>query len=203
MSLNVDLEYAPDSLLQAVPPDRISHLESWLGRYWERRVSLPKSYVEHVTRHHGGVPHKRFFQTPGGTRAVCRFCNLLRKRDLKPPLLRTWRKWANHDIRLDYSVYSFFEYDVWSDRFQLGRHLLPIAGLDTAGHDCRTIETFDLLCLDLDEPDLAPLVTWCYEESCSDNASVEPVAASFESFLAMLSGTTARNPISEKRIETF
>lgn len=204
MSVEIDLEYLPESLVQPVPSGRVSELESWLGRYWERKVRLPQAYVEHVARYHGGVPRKRFLQTPGGrTRAVCRFCNLLRKKDIKPPLIRTWRKWANHDIRLDYSVYSFFEYEIWSDRFQLGRHLLPIAGLDTAGHDCRTRETFDLLCLDLDDAEQAAVVAWCYEESSADGSSVEPIAPSFESLLEMLTSTTARSPIAEKRIEAF
>ena len=80
-------------------------------------------------------------------------------------------------------------------------HLLPFAGLDTAGHDCRAMDEYDLLCLDYDAGDEPAVVAWDFHESREDRAVTEAVAASFAEFLPML--YRCRNRITEEAVETF
>jgi hypothetical protein len=198
----IDLEYEPASLLDPPPPERVREFERRLGRYWERRLRLPAAYVEHITTFHGGVPGKKCFQTPSGkVRVLGRFFNFLEPADLEPPLTRSWRSWSSGpDVRLDYRVKEFLNNEFWCLRLS-GTRLLPIAGLDTAGHDCRGMDEINLLCLDYSRPGPPSVAAWQFDGSWEDHPVKETVAASFARFLPML--YREANRITTEEIEWF
>jgi hypothetical protein len=179
----IDLEYEPGSLLPPVAAERLRDFERWLSRYWERRIRLPRAYTEHMLAFHGGAPGKACFRTPAGrTRMVGRFCNFLEKEDLVPPLTSTWRQWSGEpDVRLDYRVKNFLNYEFWCIRLE-GTQCLPIAGLDTAGHNCRDMDEINLLCLNYSAGGEPPVVAWQFPGF----DPVEVVSPSFAAFLPML-----------------
>lgn len=179
-----DLEYDPATLLPPCPPERLRKFEEWLSWYWGAETRLPAAYAEHLLRYHGGCPGKACFRTAtGSTRMVGRFFNFLEEDDLSPPLTPTWRAWsAEPDVRLDYRVEGFLDYEFWCARLEAAGHVLPIAGLDTAGHNCRDMNEIDLLCLDYNAEGEPAVVTWGFP-------GFEPVvgvAASFAAFLGRL-----------------
>jgi hypothetical protein len=180
----VDLEYDPSSLLPPCPGERLRAFEKWLSRYWETEVRLPQAYFDHVQEFHGGCPGKACFRTANGrTRMVGRFFNFLEKGDLTPPLTPTWRQWsAEPDVRLDYRVKGFLDYEFWCVRRERAGHCLPIAGLDTAGHNCRDMDEFNLLCLDYTGGGDPTVVAWEF----AGFKPVVAVAPSFETFLGKL-----------------
>lgn len=178
----VDLEYDLQSLLPNFPSQRLWEFETWLTMYWEQEIQLPKEYVNHILLFHGGIPGKACFPTPSGqTRMVCRFFNFLERSDLSPPFTPTWRSWSGEpDVRLDYRVKGFLDYDFWCIRWE-DTKFLPIAGLDTCGHNSRDMDEMNLLGLDYSADGEPPVVLW--------ESSVEPievVAPSFGAFLSML-----------------
>lgn len=179
----IDLEYEPGSLLPPLPPERLSKFEQWLCHYWEREIRLPKAYVDHILAFHGGAPGKACFQSPSGrTRMLCRFFNYLEKDDLPLPLTPTWRQWSDEpDVRLDYRVKGFLNYEFWCVRLE-ATTCLPIAGLDTAGHNCRDMDEINLLCLDYSVGSEPPVVAWEFPGF----TPIEVIAPSFASFLPML-----------------
>lgn len=198
----IDLEYDAGSLLPAPRSHCIRTFEKWLSRFWERPVRLPAGYVEHITAFHGGVPGKKFFRTAAGrVRVLSRFFNFLEKEDLDPPIIPTWRPWGGRqDIRLDYRVAEYLDNEHWAVRIDQF-HLLPFAGLDTAGHDCRGMSEYDLLCFDFDASDDPTVVTWDFHESWEERAVTDAVAASFMEFLPLLH--RCKNRITREEIETF
>jgi hypothetical protein len=180
----IDLEYDPSTLLPPCPAERLRKFEQWLCSYWEANVRLPQAYTDHVQRYHGGCPGKACFRTAAGqTRMVGRFFNFLQKSDLAPPLTPTWRQWSGEpDVRLDYRVAGFLDYDDWCVVLERAGHVLPIGGLDTAGHNCRDMDEIDLLCLDYNAVGEPTVVAWEFP-------GFEPVAVvapSFEAFLGQL-----------------
>jgi hypothetical protein len=184
----VDLEYEPGSLLKPPHPDRIRKVEQWLTHFWERKepFRFPSAYVDLTMKFHGGVPGKKCFRTKSSrTRVIGRFFNFLEEEDLDPPTQRTWRQWSDQDIRLDYQVYGYFNYEHWAIRHDQFR-LVPIAGLDMAGHNCRVMDDYDLLCLDYESEDEPHVVAWDFEASLEDKCVKEFVARSFEEFLPLL-----------------
>jgi len=204
----VDLEYEPGSLLPPFPEQRLIAYQRHLSFYWERGpVVLPAAYVEHVSLFHGGVPGKACFREPNGrVRHIGRFLNWLEKDDLTPPFVKSWRSWSlGPDIRLDYRVQDFQDNEFWCIRLGYPEtNLLPIAGLDYAGHNCRGMEEFDLLCLHYQKRRKEPsVVTWPFETSWYDRRPrIVRVADSFAEFLPML----CRDPhpsISDAAIDTF
>jgi hypothetical protein len=198
----IDLEYEPNNLLGPARRARIRAFEKWLRGFWERPVRLPASYVEHITTFHGGVPGKKCFRTASGrVRVLGRFFNFLEEADIKPPILPTWRPWGmGQDIRLDYRVAEYLDNEHWAIRIDQF-HLLPFAGLDTAGHDCRAMNEYDLLCFDYDAEDEPAVVTWDFHESWEDRAITEVVATSFAEFLPML--YRCKNRVTKEAINTF
>jgi hypothetical protein len=188
----IDLEYDPASLLPPPPAKRLGAFEKYLSHQWETKVRLPAAYVEHVRRFHGGCPGKACFTTAAGrTRMVGRFFNFLEPGDLRPPLTPSWRQWTGgeQDVRLDYRAKGFTDDEFWCVRLEKAGRCLPIAGLDTAGHSCRDIDEFDLLCLDYSAGGVEPaVITWAFPGF----APVEPAAPSFEAFLGQLARCPAR-----------
>lgn len=180
----IDLEYDPVTLLVPFPPERLRKFEKWLSCYWESDVRLPTAYINHIQQFHGGCPGKACFRTKSGeTRMVGRFFNFLEEGDLTPPAMPTWRQWSmGQDVRLDYQVAGFLDYEFWCVRLEEAGNCLPIAGLDTAGHNCREMDEFNLLCLDYTDGGEPTVVTW--EQPGFD--PVIPVAESFADFLKQL-----------------
>lgn len=181
-----DLEYDLATLLPPCPPERLPEFERWLCAYWETAVRLPEAYVDHILRFHGGCPGKACFRTEAGeTRMVGRFLNFLEESDLSPPLTPTWRSWSGEsDVRLDYRVRGFLDYEYWCLRLDRAGNVLPIAGLDTAGHNCRDMGEIDLLCLDYNAGGEPAVVAWEFPGFEPVNA----VAPSFAAFMDLLFG---------------
>lgn len=180
----VDLEYDPSSLLPPCPVERLRVFEEWLSRYWETDVRLPQAYKDHIRRFHGGCPGKACFRMPSGdTRLVGRFFNFLEEEDLAPPLTPTWRQWSGEpDVRLDYRVEGFLDYEFWCVRLERAGNCLPIAGLDTGGHNCRDMDELNFLCLHYTGGGEPAVVAWEFPGF----EPVVPVAPSFEEFLGLL-----------------
>ena len=182
----IDLDFAPETL--PVPTSRaaINRFTTWLSGYLERPIHLPASYVELALAARGGVPGKACFSLPSGVRRVCRFFNFLTEEDLGDlPRIPSWRttcgRSASPDVRLDYRVWRYFDEEPWAGLVaDLDGDVLPIACLDTAGHDARDMAEYDLLGLDLAE-DEPPVVLYAYHA-----ARLGPVAPSFDAFLARL-----------------
>ena len=131
---------------------------------------------------HNPLLRSELIRTPAGQiRMLGRFFNFLEKDDLVPPLTPTWRQWsAEPDVRLDYRVAGFLDYEFWCVRLEATTYL-PIGGLDTAGHNCRTMDEMNLLCLDYSIEGEPSVIAW--------NSSFDPVeviAQSFEVFLSIL-----------------
>jgi hypothetical protein len=114
---------------------------------------------------------------------VGRFFNFLEEEDLAPPQTLTWRQWPKkHDVKLDYRVEGFLDYEFWCLRLERAGNCLPIAGLDTAGHNCRDMDEIDLLCLDYSAGGEPTVVTWEFPGF----KPVTPVAPTFDAFLGQL-----------------
>lgn len=104
---------------------------------------------------------------------------------------------------MDYSIHAFMDLEHWCIRLgSTGTNLLPIAGLDYAGHDCRGMEEFDLLCLHYaDAPDPA-VVTWPFDTSFyGREPEIIRVADTFAEFLPLL--FRDENPITAEQIDTY
>ena len=148
-----DLEYDPATLLPPCPPERLGKFEEWLRWYWAADVRLPRAYTDHVQRHHGGCPGKACFRTAAGRpRMVGRFFNYLEEGDL-PPLEASWREWSGEsDVRLDYRVEGFLDYEFWCVRLEQAGH---VPGVERAARNL-----LHLLCQEIDllAPEVVHLV---------------------------------------------
>src|SRR5262245_18257324 len=128
MSAQIDLLYDPKSLDGPLDEQEIADLEQWLRASEYEKIQFDRSYIDHVSRFHGGVPGKRYFETSSGTKhGIQRFLNFL-KPDLNNPLSQ-------------YSVEG--TWSLLSDR--MGKHLMPFAELYFG----------DMLCFDY-EPEGRP-----------------------------------------------
>jgi hypothetical protein len=177
--------YEPDSFAGPLPPGRIAEFERIYTQYLEvpEPLQFPQDYTSHLAIYHGGVPQKQCFRTPSGTqRALGRFLNFLKASDLTTPAVKSWRG-GGADIRLDYSLYYVGPMGPTPDA--LAPTLLPFAGLDTAGHDCRSMARFDLLCFDFQNPTAPSIVTWSVQEP-DPHRQTEFVAHSFSELLALI-----------------
>lgn len=181
--MSIDLEYAADSLLNPCEPQRFRDLEAFLSHTYEIDIALPESYTAHVGQFHGGVPGKGCFDTSKGTRSIGRMFNLLEMDAIPPPFVPSWRHHGAWDIRFDYSVYQFFDNEMWNVRLrEVEGEILPIAGLDHCGLNCRGMVEFNLLCLDFHVPGEPTVVVFDFERA--EISTV--VAQSFADFLPML-----------------
>lgn len=203
---SIDLFYEPESLLPPIGEDDIRAAEIFLSRQFECSIQFPKSYVEHMLQFHGGVPRKRCFEIPSGERRViCRFINFLDGSRIESPIRATWRGSRESDIRLDYSLYTMQSCDPWNLRLSEsgGRlvHLVPIAALDTAGHDARGMHEFDLLCFDFEQEPEPSVVTWSFEMSYAEPEWTKFVAPTFADFLKLLHECPPDDPIANEEID--
>jgi hypothetical protein len=182
-----ELEYLPDSLLPKTDRESIEAYVGWLQRYYEKTIRLPDSYVDHVLNFHGGVPGKACFKARSkGERVLCRFFNFLQDKDITPPCMPSWRtehgRSASKDIRLDYSVWRYLDEEPWNQKLtEFEERLVPIACLDTAGHNAREMAEYDLLCFSYSGSAEPAVVSFDYHQS-----QLALVAKSFDRFLSML-----------------
>lgn len=121
---------------------------------------------------------------------ICRFCNIFKtlgdERLPKPPI-PSWRPGGASDIRLDYSINFLTDRFDYSDRlYESVGILVPIAVIDTAGHNARKMSEMNLLCLDYQKPGEPSVVTWGFELSSYNPEEIVKVADSFGEFLTML-----------------
>jgi hypothetical protein len=127
--VEVDLGYDPDGF--AGPVDK--RALDWLITY---RYHLDPAYLAHVRRHHGGIPRKGYFSTPGGaTYRLGRFLTLFTDdHQLSPPPRPSWL-WPGQDARLDYSAVTLMDQEGASCRnLFAGEELLPFAALYAGPH---------------------------------------------------------------------
>src|SRR5262245_12579569 len=203
----IDPGYDPGSL--AGPPDK-RVLDKLSARY-----VLDRDYLAHVQQHHGGIPGKAYFTTPGNeVLRVGRFLTLYDSRSAPPPPHRPSWSASGRDARLDYSAWTLINQEGNSCRHLFGGdELLPFAALHGPHHPDEMDLTdgyVDLLCFFY--PDGAtktgrkrPRVVrwdanraseeyWRWEEAMGDDDEApvryedftEPIAANFDRFLEML-----------------
>lgn len=207
--MNFNLEYKSESLLPLLNRKKVTEFEKSISRSLGRKVRLPDSFVDHMLRYHGGVPGKKCFATASGAmRFIGRFLNFLRAKDVPLPVVPTWRVGVDRtnpapedDIRLDYSIWRIRDGDPYT--MMLGDALIPFAGIDTAGHDCRDMAEFDLLCFNYDRSNAPSVVAWSFHESWEDEPATEDVAESFETFVPMLEHCPNSLIAAHRNLENF
>jgi hypothetical protein len=160
MRPQVDLYYDADSLVGPLDKNEIDRFEHWLGASGYGEVHFDPSYIDHLSKHHGGVPGKCHFQTAlGSKQRVKRFLNFLNSNSNDPLAL--------------YSVVN--TWSQVSDR--MGSYLMPFGEL-CAG---------DLLCFDYEHAGRPRVVVWHHEKShTGQRPYIEYVAKDFDAFLLML-----------------
>lgn len=187
----IDLVYHLESLVPAVSLEEIHRFEKRLSNIREQNIKLPNELIQHLLHFHSGIPGKQCFQTPDGEiRMICRFCNIFKSlgdEKIPKPLIPSWRPGGASDIRLDYSINFLIDRFDYSDRlYESVGILVPIAVIDTAGHNAREMSEMNLLCLDYQKPGEPSVVTWNFEMSWHDPEEIVKVADSFGKFLPML-----------------
>lgn len=159
MTEEIDLEYDPASYAGEFNEEAVVDFEEWLKECQNEKFAFDPTYLQHLRKHHGGVPKKRYFTTSAGTpHVIVRFLNFLSD--------------ESEDPRSQYRVE-----ETWSlieDR--LGKYLMPFAEL-FAG---------DMLCFDYSKGKHPSVVVWDHEKSKPRKPHVEPVATDFNTFLAGL-----------------
>ncbi|MDF1745666.1 MAG: SMI1/KNR4 family protein [Gimesia sp.] len=187
MQDEINLNYDMDSLVPSVTRDAVIRIEELLSWEHEKTIKLPDDFIFQILNYHGGIPRKQCFNEPDGkVRMICRFCNILRKEDLKPPAEPSWR--GGLDARYEYSIELFKDADPYCGRlYESGGDLVPIAVIDTAGgFNAREMAEMDLLCLEFRKAGEPSVVTWSFEMSWADPSHTIKVADSFAAFLSML-----------------
>ncbi|MCA9005391.1 MAG: SMI1/KNR4 family protein [Planctomycetaceae bacterium] len=187
----IDLNYDLKSFFPAVSLEEIHQFERKLSDYFEQSIQLPDEFIQQLLHFHGGIPGKQCFRSPTGEiRIICRFCNIFRAlgdQRLSMPAIPSWRPGGASDVRLDYSInYLFARFDYSGRLDESGGNLVPIAAIDTAGHNAREMSEMNLLCLDFRKPEKPIVVTWDFELSWCNPRDTIKVADSFGQFLTML-----------------
>lgn len=172
MAHSVDLDYDPASLVGPLDLSAVREFEVWWLDH-EFPFKLDESYIEHLSKFHGGRPRKKCFKTKAGReRVLDRFLNFVT--DYK------------------HSELGVYHVEVMRCNIEdrLTDFLLPFAVL-FAG---------DLLCFDYSVSETPAVVVWLHEESARDDAPVtEPVAADFSKFLALLYERREMSPKRKKK----
>jgi len=160
MNDNVDLHYDANTSVGPLDENEINSFQNWLHASGQSRIRFDRSYIDHLKKHHGGAPAKRYFHSASGTKhVIVRFLNFL-------------KKGSNHPLE-QYSVPC-----IWSmidDR--LGPFLVPFAEL-FAG---------DMLCFDFGKGAKPEIVIWFHELSQPNQPHTELVSKCFDDFLRVLS----------------
>ncbi|QDT41613.1 hypothetical protein Pan241w_16760 [Gimesia alba] len=187
----INLEYNLESLLPAVSLEDIHQFEIKTSNYFEQKIKLPDELIQQFLHYHGGIPGKQCFQSlDGKIRMICRFCNIFKPlgdERLPQPPIPSWRPGGASDVRLDYTIGFLLARFDYSDRlYESGGLLVPIAVIDTAGHNAREMSEMNLLCLDYRKPGEPSVVTWSFEMSWHDPEEIVKVADSFGEFLTRL-----------------
>ncbi|HTU22907.1 MAG TPA: hypothetical protein VMG10_33020 [Gemmataceae bacterium] len=121
----VDLHYDPSSLCGPVDMHVVRFLEKYRGN------NLDPSYLLHISRWHGGIPGKQYFDAEDGkTYRLGRLLTLVdEESELEPPFRPSWA-FPNRDIRVDWSVLTLIDQEGPSCRHLFGgEELLPFAAL--------------------------------------------------------------------------
>ncbi|MBI2804654.1 MAG: SMI1/KNR4 family protein [Planctomycetes bacterium] len=157
MSVNIDLAYAPGSLVRPIEQDEVMAFQKWLHDSGYK-IDFDRRYIAHLEAFHGGIPGKCYFQTSKGVgHVITRFLNFVS---------------ADHALA-QYSVES--TWSALSDR--MGQHLMPFAELFSG----------DMACFDYTVPGRPRIVVWYHERSRPDRLpGVESVADDFDQFLRLL-----------------
>jgi SMI1-KNR4 cell-wall len=159
MADTVNLDYDPDSFVGPFDLEEAREFEKWWLSH-EYPFELDASYLEHLSRYHGGKPGNKCFRSQDGRERVLeRFLNFVK--DYKKG------EWGNYHVEVMRCLVE--------DR--LDENLLPFAVL-FAG---------DLLCFDYSKGGRPAVVVWMHEESAAADTSItEPVAPDFDRFLRLL-----------------
>jgi hypothetical protein len=158
MATEVDLGYDPSSLMGPLDMRRVQKVEKEFQDS-EMPITFDPSYIEHLSRFHGGVPKKRCFQTDdGGEEVIDRFLNFV-----------------DHKVDKENGWYNVAV--TWSQiEDRLNEYLMPFAALGGG----------NMLCFDYEQGGRPSIVVWRHEESGPDDPVTEFVAANFDDFLTKL-----------------
>ncbi|MEQ9067465.1 hypothetical protein [Gimesia chilikensis] len=186
-----ELDFDLGSLLPSVTLQEVAVYENQLSNFLERTIRFPEAFVQVLLHFHGGIPGKQCFRSRRGEiRMICRFCNIfncLGDDRLPPPSVPSWRPGGAEDDRLDYSIDTLTNRFDYSGRlYTRGEDLVPIAAIDTAGHNAREMSEMNLLCLKYGWFSKPSVVTWSFEESWADRRETVKVARSLDQFLTKL-----------------
>ena len=158
MSAEIDLGYDSSSLLGPLDMQRVRKLEKYFQSS-EMPVIFDPSYLQHLSKFHGGTPKKRCFRTAEGDEQVIdRFLNFVDHEADKE------NGWYNVGV-----TWSLIE-----DR--LNDYLVPFAALGGG----------DMLCFNYEQGGNPIIVVWLHEESSEDQPVTDYVAANFDEFLTKL-----------------
>lgn len=158
MAAEVDLGYAPASLMGPLDMHSVQEVEKDFQDSG-MPITFDPSYIEHLSKFHGGVPRKRCFQTSDGVEEVIdRFLNFV---DHKADKANGW-----YNVAVTWTLIE--------DR--LNDYLVPFAALGGG----------DMLCFDYEQGGRPSIVVWRHEESRQDHPVTDFVAANFDDFLTKL-----------------
>lgn len=137
-------------------------------------LTLDPITIASIVETYGGVPVCQRFQTPMGARYIGRYLNFLHSSEVPSPYMPSWRV-RDSDARLDYSVPYL---DVFIDQPRDRKdYLIPIAGVDTAGINCRELASINsLLCV----TQIGNVILWDVGECISLTASLAEFYAGLE-----------------------
>ena len=201
----IDLNYDPASICGPTDFRVARFLEEYRGN------KLDPSYIRHLERFHGGIPGKQHFDAvTGETFRVGRFLTMVdEKSELEPPLRPSW-EFPPRDARIDWSVLTLIDQEGPSCRNLFGGdQLLPFAALYFGPNHpdgmSLTNGNTNLVCFFYESKLVRPrVVVWLahqaqmeyfrWDEAIVENEDEEvryndftlPVAADFDSFLAIL-----------------
>jgi len=192
MAKELDLGYDPMTFVG--PLDVRLLREFFRARDMEYpHIKPDRSYIAHLSRHHGGIPRKQCFETAKGTRQrLGRFLNYTDQASLEPPLRKSWQ--GDWDFRLDWSVPYLFGSGALDTLMDV--HFIPFASLYVGPHHPDEMCDFDMVCFDYrDETRRRPAIVVWYRDKAietkwhkpsQDDAVAEDVAENFDEFLKLL-----------------
>ncbi len=202
MTGEIELEYEPDSFVGPLNLQKLKSIEACLvdelpGRFFDL------SYINHISKYHGGIPKKQWFMSAKGTlHRVGRFLNFATEETLTPPFQDSWLH-SDQDIRLDWS-WDYIQ-GIANISEGCGVFLRPFAILYSGPHhpDEMQVKYADLLCFSFKEEGSPRVVVWYNEQALTEHFRckaagldttwdvelsnfTEEVATTFDDFLTLL-----------------
>ena len=158
MAEKFDLRYDPATLLGALDRGEVQKFQEYLQEC-DQPIIFDPAYLDHLSRHHGGIPKKRCFRSAAGHEFyIERFLNFVDEKTNKE------LGWYNVEV-------------TWTQiEDRLNEYLIPFALLFSG----------NFLCFNHESDGRPTVVVWLHEESSEDEPVTEFVANNFDEFLAKL-----------------